>query len=118
MKIIISYSDWLQGDNIPHIFREYFENTWIKINPPSLWSQYSMNNEINISHTNNKIERYWATLKANLPSSPPTIDLAVNILYKFVSLQEKEIVIYNSRRSEGVKKPIDDITYRIIKKSE
>lgn len=82
-----------------------------------MWASAFFDDNIKESHTNNKIERFFKTLKSGLPSPPPTIDKSVWHIYHFTINCEKETIITNTRIRSSVKKPLDDILYRIKKNS-
>jgi hypothetical protein len=73
--------------------------------PPSKWASHYYYGDYANLNTNNKLERYFHSMKVDLPSPPPTIDVSVNHLYKLAILQEKEIIIATSRRQALIKKP-------------
>jgi hypothetical protein len=88
--------------------------------PPHLWATYFMYGEMTRFNTNNNLESFFRGIKLSLPHPPPTIDIAVEHLYKISILQDKEIIIANNRvkskfPDQKIKNSMDDLQYRLKK---
>jgi hypothetical protein len=91
---------------------------WMERFPPHVWSRYAYGSEVPSINTNNHIERHFRSLKEAIQTPPPpTIDVMVDKLYDMVLKLEKEHIVSETRTST-LSKPLDDLLYRIKKKSE